>query len=54
MEPEGGFEPPAYRLQIGCAAVAPLGPGEVPLLRPFRIGLELAVTKRGPRLRGSL
>jgi hypothetical protein len=25
LEPEGGFEPSTYRLQIGCAAVAPLG-----------------------------
>src|SRR5688572_17489718 len=23
LEPEGGFEPSTYRLQIGCAAVAP-------------------------------
>src|SRR5688572_19193870 len=26
VEPEGGFEPSTYRLQIGCAAIAPLGP----------------------------
>ena len=25
MEPERGFEPLACRLQIGCAAIAPLG-----------------------------
>src|SRR4029450_5402551 len=25
LEPEGGFDPSTYRLQIGCAAVAPLG-----------------------------
>ena len=25
-EPEDGFEPSTYRLQIGCATVAPLGP----------------------------
>ena len=25
LEPERGFEPLAYRLQIGCATTAPLG-----------------------------
>jgi hypothetical protein len=25
LEPKGGFEPPTYRLQIGCATIAPLG-----------------------------
>ena len=27
LEPKRGLEPLTYRLQIGCATIAPLGPG---------------------------
>ena len=36
LEPEGGFEPSTYRLQIGCAAVAPLGHASSKIGKAFR------------------
>src|ERR1051325_9500922 len=58
VEPEGGFEPSTYRLQIGCAAIAPLGPGFCLLGPNFRVSRPqrsagFSPTKIGPRLRGS-
>ena len=51
MEPEGGFEPPAYRLQIGCAAVAPPGLGSFPSeAGPLRFGRN----KNRPPISGAL
>ena len=46
LEPEGGFEPSTYRLQIGCAAVAPLG-------RLFNQAFS-GVTKLDPRKSGAI
>src|SRR6476646_3914819 len=45
VEPEGGFEPSTYRLQIGCAAIAPLGPERPSCSGPNKI--------RPPEIRGS-